>query len=67
VFDAALAERVDEIEDVKIRACLTVRPRAVLEVDPGRDHFHWFSWHYTGHDRAKSDRGLATYIPLQPG
>jgi len=67
VFDAALAERVDEIEDVKIRACLTVRPRAVLEVDPGRDHFHWFSWHYTGYDRAKGDSGLATYIPCNLG
>jgi acyl-CoA hydrolase len=67
VFDAALAERVDEIEDVKIRACLTLRPRAVLEVDPGRDHFHWFSWHYTGYDRAKGDSGLATYIPCNLG
>jgi Acetyl-CoA hydrolase/transferase N-terminal domain len=67
VFDAALAERVDEIEDVKIRASLTVRPRAVLEVDPGRDHFHWFSWHYTGYDRAKGDSGLATYIPCNLG
>jgi acyl-CoA hydrolase len=67
VFDAALAERVDELEDVKIRACLTVRPRDVLEVDPGRDHFHWFSWHYTGYDRAKADRGLATYIPCNLG
>jgi len=47
VFDAALAERVDELEDVKIRACLSIRPRAVLEADPGRDHFHWFNWHYT--------------------
>jgi len=67
VFDAALAERVDELEDVKIRACLTLRPRAVLEVDPGRDHFHWFSWHYTGYDRAKGDSGLATYIPCNLG
>ena len=67
VFDAALAERVDEIEDVKIRSCLTVRPRAVLEADPGRDHFHWFSWHYTGHDRAAGDGGLATYMPCNLG
>ena len=67
VFDAALAERVDELADVKIRACLTLRPRAVLEVDPGREHFHWFSWHYTGYDRAKGDSGLATYIPCNLG
>jgi acyl-CoA hydrolase len=67
VFDAALAQRVDELDDVKIRACLTLRPRAVLEADPGRDHFHWFNWHYTGYDRAKGDLGLANYIPCNLG
>jgi acyl-CoA hydrolase len=67
VFDAALAQRVEELEDVKIRACLTLRPRAVLEADPGREHFHWFNWHYTGYDRAKGDLGLANYIPCNLG
>jgi acyl-CoA hydrolase len=67
VFDAALAERVEELEDVKIRACLSVRPRAVLEADPGRDHFHWFNWHFTGYDRAKGDIGCANYIPCNLG
>src|SRR4051794_5369418 len=67
VFDAALAERVDELRDVKIRAYLTVRPRAVLEADPSREHFHWFIWHYTGYDRAKGDAGLAHYIPCNLG
>ncbi len=67
VFDLALAERVDELDDVKIRACLTVRPRAVLEADPGREHFHWFNWHFTGYDRAKGDVGLADYIPCNLG
>ena len=67
VFDTALARRVDELEDVKIRACLTVRPRAVLEADPGRDHFHWFNWHFTGYDRAQGDVGLASYIPCNLG
>jgi len=67
VFDAALAQRVEELEDVKIRACLTLRPRAVLEADPSRAHFHWFNWHYTGYDRAKGDAGLANYIPCNLG
>jgi acyl-CoA hydrolase len=35
--------------------------------DTGRDHFHWFSWHYTGYERAKGDSGLATYIPCNLG
>jgi acyl-CoA hydrolase len=67
VFDAALAARVEELEDVNIRACLTVRPRAVLEADPGREHFNWFNWHYTGYDRAKGDAGCASYIPCNLG
>jgi acyl-CoA hydrolase len=67
VFDAALAGRVAELEEVKIRACLTLRPRAVLEADPGRQHFHWLNWHYTGYDRAKGDVGCANYIPCNLG
>ena len=67
VFDVALAERVDELQDVKIRACLSIRPRAVLEADPDREHFHWFNWHFTGYDRAKADAGCANYIPCNLG
>src|SRR3954453_20852500 len=67
VFDAALAERVDELSDVKIRACLPVRPRAVLEAAPAREHFHWSNWHYTGYDRAKGESGLANPVPCNLG
>ncbi|HRD35302.1 MAG TPA: acetyl-CoA hydrolase/transferase C-terminal domain-containing protein [Rhodocyclaceae bacterium] len=67
VFDRALAARKAELRDVKIRACLTLRPRAVLEADPGREHFHWFNWHFGGYDRKKSDAGLANYIPCNLG
>jgi acyl-CoA hydrolase len=67
VFDAALAERVGELDDVKIRACLTLRPRAVLEADSSGEHVHWFNWHYTGYDRTKGDAGLANYIPCNLG
>jgi acyl-CoA hydrolase len=67
LFDEALAQRADELEDVKFRACLTLRPRKVLECDPQRKHFHWFNWHYTGYDRAKGDAGLASYIPCNLG
>ena len=34
LFDRALAARSAELRGVKIRACLTLRPRAVLEADP---------------------------------
>jgi acyl-CoA hydrolase len=67
VFDLALAERKAELHDVKIRATLSLRPRAVLEADPQRDHFHYFLWHFGGYDRKKGDAGLANYIPCNLG
>ena len=67
VFDQALAERKAELRDVKIRGCLSMRPRAVLEADPQREHFHWFSWHHSGYDRKKGDAGLSNYIPCNLG
>lgn len=67
VFDAALARRVAELSDVKFRSCITVRPRAVIEADPEGKHFHWFSWHFSGYDRKKSDQGIAHYMPINLG
>ena len=67
VFDQALAERVGELRNVSIRGCLSVRPRAVVEVDPGREHFNFFNWHFGGYDRKKSDAGLQNYIPCNLG
>ncbi len=67
VFDRALAARKDELTNVKIRSCLSMRPRAVIEDDPEGDHFHMFSWHFTGYDRRKHDRGRCNYMPLNLG
>lgn len=67
VFDRALAERREELENVKIRSCLTMRPRAVLERDPESKHFFLFSWHFSGCDRGYHDAGLCHYIPLNLG
>ena len=64
VFDAALAQRKDELRGVKIRACLTVRPRAVLEADPNGEHFFWINLHFSGYDRRKHDAGIANYLPV---
>ncbi|WP_270938476.1 acetyl-CoA hydrolase/transferase family protein [Falsiroseomonas oryzae] len=67
VFDAALAARKAELRDVRIRACLSLRPRAVLEADPEGAHFQWFNWHFSGYDRVKHDSGLSHYIPCNLG
>ncbi len=66
-FDRALAARKPELRDVKIRACLSTRPRAVLESDPQREHFQWYNWHFGGYDRKKHDAGLCHYIPCNLG
>jgi acyl-CoA hydrolase len=67
VFDSALAARAAELSNVKIRSCLSLKPRAVLEVDPEGRHFHSFNWHFSGYDRAKHDAGRCNYIPLNLG
>ena len=66
-FDAALAARVDELNDVGIRGCLSLRPRAVLEADPERGHFAFYNWHLGGYDRRMSDAGQEDYIPCNLG
>ena len=67
VFDTALAARRESLENVKIRSCLTMRPRAVVEADPEGKHFFWFSWHFSAYDRKKHDAGRCNYMPLNLG
>jgi acyl-CoA hydrolase len=66
-FDAALAARVADLRDVNIRGCLSLRPRAVLEADPEREHFSFFNWHLGGYDRKQCDAGRQNYIPCNLG
>lgn len=66
-FDTALAERVGELRNVNIRGCLSLRPRAVLEADPEREHFNFFNWHLGGYDRKQCDAGRQNYIPCNLG
>ena len=67
VFDKALAARKPELADVKIRSCISCKPRVVLEADPEGEHFFWFSWHFSGYDRQKHDAGISHYIPVNLG
>ena len=67
VFDRALGARIGELSNVKIRHCLTMRPRAVLDADPDGHHVYWFSLHYSSYDRKKHDEGRCNYIPVNLG
>jgi acyl-CoA hydrolase len=65
-FDRTLAERAGELSRVSFRSCLSVRPRAVAEVEPD-GAFYFFSWHFSGYDRKMHDKGRCTYIPCNLG
>jgi acyl-CoA hydrolase len=66
-FDRALAARRHDLRDVKIRCCLSTRPRAVLEEDPDGQHFYGLSLHFSGYDRRKHDAGRMGYLPVNLG
>ena len=64
LLDAALARRKEELQDIKVRGTLAVKPRQIVEVDQKREVFTYSSWHFTGYERKLHDRGLCNYIPL---
>ena len=67
VFDHALAARVAKLERVKLRGCLALKPRAVIEADPEGDHVGYFSWYFSGLERKLHDRGLCCHMPMNFG
>lgn len=64
MLDQALAKRVNELIDVKIRGVGFPGISAVATADPHRTSFVYNNWHFTGGDRALHDKGLCNYIPL---
>jgi len=67
VFDRVLGARIHEVSNIKLRHCLTMRPRAVMEADPDGHHIYSFSLHYSSYDRKKHDEGRCNYIPVNLG
>lgn len=63
LLDQALAERRDELQDVKIRGNLLFGPIRAVECDPAQEHFIYNSWHCSAYERALCDRGLCYFIP----
>ena len=66
-LDKALAKRTEELRDVKV--CTTIwaysDPPAILEADPGSQHFKYLSTHFSGLDRQMNKNGCCWYIPVQ--
>ena len=66
-FDKALAARITELSNLKIRHCLTVKPHAFLDADPDRKYVMGLSLHFSGYDRKQHDAGRSQYIPVNLG
>ena len=65
LLDAALAERVNELHDVKIRGNLIPGPSIkVAEADQTHEHFTYNTWHCSAYERKLCDQGLAFFIPM---
>lgn len=64
-LDQAMAKRVDELWDVKIRVDIGAWPHYTLEADPSGEHFVWNSWHFGGLDRKYYNQGQLYYIPMK--
>jgi acyl-CoA hydrolase len=67
LFDRALAARVSELDNVRVRGCLAMAPREAVEADPEGRRLTYFSWYFSGLERKMHDRGLCSHIPMNFG
>lgn len=63
-IDAALADRVGEVTDVKVRGVTFPGIVKVGSVDPERVSFTYNNWHFSGGDRILHDKGRCNFVPL---
>jgi len=64
-LDAALARRMGELHDVKIRGGICMWVPEIFKIENPADHFCWNSWHMSGIERKAIDQGFAFYNPLR--
>ena len=62
-LDTALAARKDELEDIKIRLCGSMKFHDIWKADPTGETFTWNSWHFIGGDRKQFEKDNTFYIP----
>lgn len=63
-LDAALARRVGELKDVKLRSAITLKTPAVVEADPECRSFTYNVWHCSGIDRRNIEAGRTYFMPM---
>ena len=66
-FDRALAKRVGDLKDVKIRILGHLTPLEVMEKDPEAKSFWLGNWHILGHTRKYIAENRGSHIPYNFG
>ena len=64
-LDKALAERYQDLTDVKIRGGVLFEKPAVMQVPETAEHFTWNSWHMSGVERKMIADGATFYAPMR--
>ncbi len=62
-FDRALARRVGEVKNVKIRMLGHLSPLEIMEKDPEGESFWTANWHILGHSRRYIAENRGSHIP----
>ena len=64
-LDKALAARIDELTDLKIRGGILMWEPEIFKIDNPADHFVWNSWHMGGIERKAIAKGFVFYTPIR--
>lgn len=64
-LDKALAERYQELTDVKVRGGILFKKPAIMQVPDVTNHFTWNSWHMSGVERKMVIDGSTYYSPMR--
>lgn len=64
-LDKALAARMGELEDVKVRGGIALWRPAIFDIENPTAHFCWNSWHMGGIERKAINEGIAYYSPIR--
>ena len=67
LIDEKLAKRACELEEVKIRAYMSLTEPQVLKIDSRQEHFIYNSWRFSAAERKYHDKGCCSYIPSKLG
>ncbi|MDD4508784.1 MAG: butyryl-CoA:acetate CoA-transferase [Eubacteriaceae bacterium] len=64
-LDAAMAKRLPELTDVKIRGGILMKKPRIFDIPDAKDHFTWNSWHMSGFERHAVSQGFMFHSPVR--